>query len=145
MSEKSTEPEAPEPGDTAVDEAAVAEQPAAPAYGPPPPGWRPPRKKLTEQSFTWKGLLVAAVVGFVVGGGIVSGVAAIVDHHDHEYTIKIKPGHGYGKRFGGGQGFGGGQRLPGQRQQMPGQQPSQQPGQQQPGAPGATPSQGATS
>lgn len=162
MSEKSTEQEAPEPvgaesaGDTAVDAtaepAASAGQPAAPAYGPPPPGWRPPRKKLTEQSFTWKGLLVAAVVGLVVGGGLASGIGAIVhDHDDHVYKIKIGPGgfrHGGG--FGDRGGWGGGDRggFPGwggQGQPGPGQQPAQPP-QGGPSAPSsASPSQAPSS
>lgn len=164
MSEKSTGQEAPEPvgaegdGGTAVDataaqpSAAPAGQPAPPAYGPPPPGWRPPRKKLTEQSFTWKGLLVAAIVGLVVGGGLASGIGAIVhDHDDHVYKVKIVPGgfrHGGG--FGGGLGdrggWGRGDRggFPGwggQGQPGPGQQPAQPPQ----GAPSASPSQAPSS
>ncbi|MFE3999065.1 hypothetical protein ACFX43_09740 [Nocardioides sp. YIM B13467] len=98
MSDKSTDGEAPEPVQPAVEQPAPAAY-APPTYGPPTaaaavpvvpvapvaPVSPTPKKKLSERVFGWKSVAAAAAVGLVLGGGVVAGVvAAVVDGGDDQ-------------------------------------------------------------
>lgn len=80
MSDKSTDDEAPEPVQPTAEQQAAAYAP--PTYGPPPAAAvtpaAAPKKRLSERVFGWKSVAAAAVVGLVLGGGIATGVIAVV-------------------------------------------------------------------